>query len=118
MACPLCHSPNVYLDLKQGQRVLEHLGAHILFDKKVSHTDEPCGCCLRPGALCLYYLTKGKGQKGKPKIDWDRTRSCPTKLTSKFLIHRRRRVYTIITLLQYSHIMPLVSKNGGRRLAL
>lgn len=86
MACPLCHSPSVYLELKQGQHILEHLGAHILFDRKVSRTDEPCGCCLRPGAICLYYLTKGKGVQGKPKIDWDHTRSCPTKLTFSYSV--------------------------------
>ena len=84
MACSLCHSPSVYLELKQGQRILEHLGTHILFDEKVSHTNEPCGCCLWPRALCLYYLIKGKGLQGKPKIDWDHTRSYLTKLTFSY----------------------------------
>ncbi|KAF8069305.1 hypothetical protein FPV67DRAFT_1394175, partial [Lyophyllum atratum] len=84
--CPLCTLPSIFLDLKHGQRILEHLGAHILFDKNVARTDEPCGCCLRPGAVCLYYLKKGKGSQGKLKIDTERTRACPTKLTFSYSV--------------------------------
>ncbi|KAF8054503.1 hypothetical protein FPV67DRAFT_1440289, partial [Lyophyllum atratum] len=69
--------------VEHGQRILEHIGAHILYNKNVPRTDESCGCCLRPGALCLYYLTKGRGAQGKPKIDDERT-TCPIKLTFSY----------------------------------
>jgi len=84
--CPHCTSRPVSLDLGKGQRLLEHFGAHILFDVNVTRVDEPCGLCLRPAALCLYYLKKGKGIKGKLKVDKDRTRSCPIKSTFAYNI--------------------------------
>jgi len=77
--CPLCTSPSISLDLEHGQRVLEHIGAHVLFDRSVNRTEEPCGLCLRPAAICHYYLKKGKGARGSLKIDQEKTRSCPTK---------------------------------------
>jgi len=62
--CPRC-SPTVTLDLAQGQRVLEHIGSHILYDPTVIQSIEPlCGLCLRPAQLCQFYLEKGKGAKG------------------------------------------------------
>ena len=77
--CPLSTSPSVSLDLDHGQRVLEHIGAHVLFDRSVTCTEEPCGLCLRPAAICQYYLKKGKGAHGSLKIDQEKTRTCPTK---------------------------------------
>src|SRR6266700_7603291 len=43
LECPLCTSPSISLNLNHGQRILEHLGAHILFDEKAIRTEEPCG---------------------------------------------------------------------------
>ncbi len=52
------------------QRVLEHMGAHILFDPKVLPTSEPRGLCLKPSPACVFYLTKSKGTKGNLKINY------------------------------------------------
>src|ERR1700678_2398807 len=77
--CPLCTSPSVSLDLDHGQHVFEHIGAHVLFDRSVTRTEEPCGLCLHPAAICQYYLKKGKGTHESLKIDQEKTRTCPTK---------------------------------------
>jgi hypothetical protein len=73
--CPRC-SPCVSLDLSQGQRVLEHVGAHHLLDPGVDRSMELCGLCLRPAPLCQFFLTKGKGSKGKPKINDKFSKGC------------------------------------------
>jgi hypothetical protein len=60
----------VILDLTQGQRVLEHIGAHILYDPGVIHAkDTLCGLCLRPSPLCQFFLTKGKGANGNLRVN-------------------------------------------------
>ncbi|KAI0259910.1 hypothetical protein BC834DRAFT_926047 [Gloeopeniophorella convolvens] len=64
-----------------GQRVLEHIGSHILHDPAVDRNIEPCGLCLRSYGVCQIYLRKNKGRHGNPKIDKDRS-SCPS--TVKF----------------------------------
>jgi len=58
--CPRC-SPAVTLDLSQGQRVLEHIGAHILHDPGITQSTELCGLCLREPPFCEFFLAKGKG---------------------------------------------------------
>ncbi|KAF8176492.1 hypothetical protein BJ912DRAFT_857405 [Pholiota molesta] len=60
--CPMCDPP-VALDRKKGQRVLEHMAAHILFDPKIDRSILPCGLCLRPSPACTFYLKKTKGAK-------------------------------------------------------
>ncbi|KAF8148643.1 hypothetical protein B0H34DRAFT_668291, partial [Crassisporium funariophilum] len=40
--------PPVPLDRKKGQRVLEHMAAHILYDPLVDRSTQPCGLCLQP----------------------------------------------------------------------
>lgn len=45
---------------EQPQRLL--MGAHVLFDPKITATLEPCGLCLRP-AQCMFYLRKEGGAK-------------------------------------------------------
>ena len=57
--------------------MLEHIGAHILFDTSVDPVDMPCGLCLRPSAVCQYSLLKGKGSKGNPRVDMERSAACP-----------------------------------------
>lgn len=42
--CSLCKPP-VKLDTN-AQRILEHVGAHILFDPTINRLDNPCGLCL------------------------------------------------------------------------
>ncbi|GLB44010.1 putative zinc finger [Lyophyllum shimeji] len=83
--CPSC-SPEVTLDVSQPQRVLAHIGAHILHDSNVDRTTEPCGFCLRPSALCQFFLTRGKGAHGSIKIDKTRSRSCPNMLSFTYAI--------------------------------
>lgn len=55
----------VVLDMSQGQRVLEHVGAHILYDPHIVKSTPLCGLCLRPAPLCQIFLKKGKGASGK-----------------------------------------------------
>lgn len=71
-ACTLC-SPQFEYTGKLGQRVVEHIGAHILFDPSIQREDEPCGFCLRPSSLCRIFLTK---KAGKLKIDQHSSEGC------------------------------------------
>ena len=88
--CPLCPSAaSVTLDLTQGQRVLEHIGAHILFDPSISVTTEPCGLCLQPSTICQYFMKKGKGALGTPKIDYNRSQGCVTKCKFSYSVASR-----------------------------
>ncbi|KAF9455979.1 hypothetical protein BDZ94DRAFT_1302808 [Collybia nuda] len=65
--CPNC-SPTFLFDPKQGQHILSHIGAHILYDVKVDRAAEPCGLCLQPSSKCQFVLVKGKGAKGGLRI--------------------------------------------------
>ncbi|KAJ7138357.1 hypothetical protein C8R44DRAFT_533169, partial [Mycena epipterygia] len=69
--CPLC-PPNTPLDPHQGQQVLAHMAAHILFDPDLDRSTEPCGLCLNPAPMCEWYLTTS----GKKKVHEKRTK-CP-----------------------------------------
>ena len=60
----------------QPQRLLEHVGAHILFDPMVDPALEPCGLCLRPGQ-CVFYLKKGKGGQNGQQINYKNSH-CPS----------------------------------------
>jgi hypothetical protein len=73
--CTAC-TPTADLDLTKPQRVLEHMGAHILFDPGVDRLEMPCGLCLRPSNVCQYFLLKGKGSKGNPRVDMERSAGC------------------------------------------
>ncbi|KAJ7573003.1 hypothetical protein C8J56DRAFT_1133363 [Mycena floridula] len=64
--CPSCPFK---LDPTQGQRVLEHIGSHVLYDQTLDRSSEPCGLCLSPDPLCRIYLTKSKGRNGATKVD-------------------------------------------------
>jgi hypothetical protein len=55
--CSRC-GPTVKLDWKHMQRVLEHMGVHILYDRMLNSSEEQCGLCLRPAPMCQVYLTK------------------------------------------------------------
>ncbi|KAJ7842614.1 hypothetical protein B0H13DRAFT_1648770, partial [Mycena leptocephala] len=70
--CPLC-PPNTPLYPRQGQQVLAHMAAHILFDPKIDRSTQPCGICLNPAPMCEFHLmTTG----GKQKLDIKRCK-CP-----------------------------------------
>ncbi|KAF6746501.1 hypothetical protein DFP72DRAFT_823118 [Ephemerocybe angulata] len=73
--CAQC-VPSVKLDLSQGQRVLEHIGAHILFDAKIDQAAEPCGLCLRPPHQCKWFVVKGRGSKANMRVDNERSVGC------------------------------------------
>ncbi|KAF8964490.1 hypothetical protein BDZ97DRAFT_1730792, partial [Flammula alnicola] len=83
--CPKC-SPTIDLDLSQGQRVLEHIGAHILFDSMVSQSWPVCGLCLRPSPLCQFFLKKGKGALASVKIDDRLSKGCLMKVKYSYRV--------------------------------
>ena len=73
------------LDLLQGQRVLEHIGSHILYDPVVIRSIKPlCGLCLRPPQLCRFYLAKGKGAKGNLRINQKASNGCLVKMNYSY----------------------------------
>lgn len=83
--CPSC-SPSVPLNSSQGQCVLSHIGSHILHDIGVDRASEPCGLCLRPAPMCLFYLKKGKGANASLKIDFTKSRGCPNMLKYSYSV--------------------------------
>lgn len=66
--CPCC-VPSVPLNVKNGQHVLEHIGAHILHDPGVDKTWPVCGFCLQPPTLCQYFVKKSM-------LDTTRSKGC------------------------------------------
>jgi hypothetical protein len=66
--CARC-GPSVVLNWKNGQRVLEHMGAHILHDSRLDSSEERCGLCLRPAPMCQVYLRKARGTAGSVSVD-------------------------------------------------
>ena len=73
--CSRC-GPAATIDWDNTQRVLEHMGSHILHDPKLNRTEERCGLCLRPAAMCPIYVTKGCGAQGRCKVDITKSK-CP-----------------------------------------
>ncbi|KAF6745748.1 hypothetical protein DFP72DRAFT_823825 [Ephemerocybe angulata] len=73
--CSAC-TPAVRLDLSHGQRVLEHIACHILFDETTDRTALPCGLCLLPPSKCKYFVVKGRGAKANLRIDSERSGGC------------------------------------------
>jgi hypothetical protein len=76
----------VPLDLSQGQRVLEHIGAHILHDPGLTQSMELCGLCLRPPPFCQFFLMKGKGANGKLKTNQTLSRGCLMKIKYSYSV--------------------------------
>src|SRR6267154_4764660 len=58
------------------QQVIEHIGAHILYDNLVDSSSEPCRLCLRPVPLCKIILKIAKGRMGNVAINM-KLSSCP-----------------------------------------
>ncbi|KAK7022473.1 hypothetical protein R3P38DRAFT_2533277, partial [Favolaschia claudopus] len=67
--CAKC-DPHVPISKKNYQRILEHNGAHILYDDSVAATDQPCGLCLRPFPMCTFVFQKKAGSAAARQIDW------------------------------------------------
>ena len=84
-SCPRC-SPMVPLDLLQGQRVLEHIGAHILYDPGLTQSSQLCGLCLRPPPFCQFFLSKGKGTNGSLKINQTSSQGCLMKVKYSYSV--------------------------------
>jgi hypothetical protein len=57
----------------KAQHVLEHMGAHLLFDTSLDRSLELCGLCLRPAPICLIFLKKGRGVAAGYSIDYSRS---------------------------------------------
>ena len=75
LTCPNCQ-PIVTFNPSHRQRIVEHVGAHILYDASVDRHSEPCGLCLRPVPLCKIVLKRTKGHMGNLAIDM-KASSCP-----------------------------------------
>lgn len=68
--------------------MLEHIGAHILYDPDVIRSMglPLCGLCLQPSPLCQFFLAKGKGAHGKPRINQKISKGCLMKMTYSYSI--------------------------------
>jgi hypothetical protein len=84
LACPNCQ-PSITFNSSLRQRVVEHIGAHILHDPSVDRSTEPCGLCLRPAPMCKIVLKKTKGRTGNLAIDM-KTSSCPNLVKFSLMI--------------------------------
>ncbi|KAJ6626374.1 hypothetical protein B0H10DRAFT_1723074, partial [Mycena sp. CBHHK59/15] len=70
--CSKC-SPAVTLEAN-GQRILEHMGSHILFDPTHSSSvQQPCGACLRPFPQCTLHFKPRCGTSAARQVDWARS---------------------------------------------
>jgi hypothetical protein len=65
--------------------VLEHIGAHLLFDTSLDTSLELCGLCFRPSPPCIFYLRKGKGPGTSQQVDIQKSH-CPN-LIKAFSYH-------------------------------
>ncbi|KDR76610.1 hypothetical protein GALMADRAFT_139524 [Galerina marginata CBS 339.88] len=70
--CSKC-GPRTGVDRSNGQRMLEHMGAHILHDPSIPNNLEVCGLCLRPAPMCTIYLKKGRGGSKGYSVDMNRS---------------------------------------------
>ena len=75
LACTRCQ-PTITFNTKHQQHIIEHNGAHILFDHSIDCSMKPYGLCLHPTPLCKIYLKKLKGRMGNITINI-RASSCP-----------------------------------------
>lgn len=68
--------PSAELNWKNMQRILEHMGAHILHDAKLNASEERCGLCLKPAPMCQVYIKKGRGAQARYSVDQKKS-NCP-----------------------------------------
>ncbi|KAJ7717382.1 hypothetical protein B0H16DRAFT_1239699, partial [Mycena metata] len=88
--CQDC-SPRVPLDFTKGQRMLEHVAAHQLFDKTMNDAHERCGLCNRPAPACTFFLTKGRGSGASYAIDWERS-SCAREVHFQYAVAAKSKI--------------------------
>jgi hypothetical protein len=72
--CSKCGS-KTHVDSSKTQRILEHMGAHILYDSANLRNQEVCGLCLRPAPMCQIYMKKTRGVDRNFSVDTKRS-SC------------------------------------------
>ncbi len=61
------------------------MGAHILYDKNIDRSVEPCGLRLRPSPMCIFYLKRSFGMVSDIQVD--QTKSvCVNKVSFKYKI--------------------------------
>ena len=72
--CSRCE-PSVVLNWKNAQHVLEHMGAHVLFDNLLDTSEELCGMCIHPTLMCQFYLRKPRGASANYSVDYKKS-SC------------------------------------------
>ena len=65
----LKYDPTITFNPSHWQHFVKHVSAHILHDKSIDHSLEPCGLCLSPALLCKFIVTNGKGHSGKVGIN-------------------------------------------------
>jgi hypothetical protein len=70
--CSVC-GPRAQLDRSNAQRILEHMGAHVLHDPSLDRTQEMCGLCLRPSPMCRIRLRKGRGSSAGYNVDREKS---------------------------------------------
>jgi hypothetical protein len=70
--CSVC-GPRAQLDQSNAQRILEHMGAHILNDPSLDRSKEMCGLCLRPSPMCRIILRKGRGSSTGYNVDREKS---------------------------------------------
>ena len=66
--CSRC-GPAVSLNWKNSQRVLEHMGTHVLHNSMLDSFEELCGLCLHPTLMCQLYLWKAHGITSNFSVD-------------------------------------------------
>ncbi|KAK7015632.1 hypothetical protein R3P38DRAFT_3570055 [Favolaschia claudopus] len=79
--CQKCNPP-VPLNVAHPQRILEHNGAHLLYDPHINRQHEYCGLCLRPAQMCTFFLRR---PNGKPQVDWERS-TCQRKMDFRYAV--------------------------------
>jgi len=65
----LKYDPTIMFNPSHWQCFVEHISTHILHDKSIDHSLEPCGLCLSLALLCKFTLTNGKGHSRKVAIN-------------------------------------------------
>ncbi|KZV59352.1 hypothetical protein PENSPDRAFT_550723, partial [Peniophora sp. CONT] len=76
LRCAHCRPSIPFDEVKEKQRFLEHMGAHILYDLSIDRASQPCGLCLQPSPACRIFLKKGRGKDAALSVDMKRS-ACP-----------------------------------------
>ena len=72
--CSRCSS-KIHVDSSKMQHMLEHMGAHILYDSANLWNQEVGSLCLRPAPMCQIYMKKTQGVDHNFSVDTKRS-SC------------------------------------------